>query len=179
MRNAGKTITKKGQPDGSYGLVQHALLYGAGENKFRTVRFAQPRALRLGDILATGDRVLSDPHEVANGSVELHLTGGHEGHRIEVPARIPIALLTEAESLNPLRRSRGVRRNSDFEKRRKRLMRQGWHETMDGILLAPEHVRTCERLKITELDKKSGWQMASFHGAPPCLVFLDSVPVRG
>ncbi len=70
----------------------------SGENMLRTERLAQPRALEIGDILATGDRVLSPPREGGNGSVLLHLTDGFDGHWVDVPARIPIALLTEDDN---------------------------------------------------------------------------------
>jgi hypothetical protein len=82
-----------------YGLDEHARRYGLGENMLRTARLAQPRALRAGDILATGDRVLSPPREGGNGEVWLHLTGGFHGHWVDVPARIPIALLTKEDNV--------------------------------------------------------------------------------
>ena len=63
----------------------------------RTERVAQPRALREGDILANGDRVLATPMNGANGSVLVPLSGGNNGHWIEMAARIPIALLVEAD----------------------------------------------------------------------------------
>ncbi len=81
----------------TYGFVEHARKYGGGYNALRTSRLAQPRTLRPGDILATGDRVLSFPSEGGNGSVLIHLTGGFEGHWVSVPARIPIALLTKED----------------------------------------------------------------------------------
>lgn len=65
---------------------------GGGENRLRTEYCAQPWALREGDVLANGDVVLAPPLEAGNGGVELLLTGGRSGHRIRVPARIPIAL---------------------------------------------------------------------------------------
>ena len=67
---------------------------GSGSNTLRTGRLAQPRALIKGDVLGNGDRLLSEPREGGTGSVLIHLTGGRHGHWIEVPARIPIALLT-------------------------------------------------------------------------------------
>lgn len=82
----------------SYGFEEHIRLYGNGDNMLRTMRLAQPCALKVGDILATGDRVLSPPREGGNGSVLLHLTGGFNGHWVEVPARIPIALLTKEDN---------------------------------------------------------------------------------
>jgi hypothetical protein len=66
---------------------------GTGNNHLRTYYFSQPGVLKKGDILANGDRLLSPPREGGNGSVLLHLTGGFDGHWIDVPARIPIALL--------------------------------------------------------------------------------------
>lgn len=77
-----------------YGLQEHLREYGNGDNLLRTDRLAQPKALKPGDILATGDEVLSEPREGGNGSVLVHLTGGLDGHWIGVPGRLPIALLT-------------------------------------------------------------------------------------
>jgi hypothetical protein len=74
---------------------------GSGHNLLRTTRFSQPRALLKGDILSTGDKLLSEPREGGNGSVLLHLTGGFDGHWIGVPARIPIALLTPEDGSPP------------------------------------------------------------------------------
>jgi hypothetical protein len=82
----------------TYGFEEHLLRYGTGENMLRTSRLAQPRALKVGDVLATGDRILSPPREGGNGSVMIHLSGGINGHLIEVPARIPIALLTKDDN---------------------------------------------------------------------------------
>jgi len=69
--------------------------HGSGNNKLRTPRVVQPGALRVGDILANGDKVLSLPREGSNGSVWIHLTGGFDGAWIDVPARIPIALIDD------------------------------------------------------------------------------------
>jgi len=76
----------------SYGLEEHEKRYGFGYNCLREGKVCQPRALKVGDILATGDEVLSEPREGGNGLVEVHLTGGTKGHWVGVPARIPIAL---------------------------------------------------------------------------------------
>lgn len=74
---------------------------GSGENRLRAERFSQPGALKEGDVLANGDRLLSPPREGGNGSVLLHLPGGYFGHWIGVPARIPIALLTREDNAPP------------------------------------------------------------------------------
>jgi len=74
---------------------------GSGGNRLRTFRFAQPGALKEGDVLANGDRLLSPPREGGNGSVLLHLTGGWHGHWMGVPARIPIAFLTPEDKAPP------------------------------------------------------------------------------
>ena len=81
-----------------YGFEEHVRRYGSGDNMLRTTRLAQPCALKVGDILATGDKVLSPPREGGNGRVLLHLTGGFNGHWVGVPARIPVALLTENDN---------------------------------------------------------------------------------
>jgi hypothetical protein len=72
---------------------------GSGHNRLRTPRLSQPGALKVGDVLATGDSVLSEPREGGNGAVLIHLTGGWHGHWISVPARIPIALLTDEDQI--------------------------------------------------------------------------------
>lgn len=84
-----------------YGFEGHIRNRGNGTNRLRTDRLAQPGALQVGDILATGDKVLSSPREGGNGSVLIHLTGGFDGHWIGVPARIPIALLTKEDNPPP------------------------------------------------------------------------------
>lgn len=62
----------------------------------RAVTFAQPGALEKGDVLATGERLISPPREGGNGAVLLHLSEEGRcdsyGTWIDVPARIPIAL---------------------------------------------------------------------------------------
>jgi len=85
----------------SYGFEEHVREYGHGTNRLRTSRLAQPGALKIGDVLATGDQVLSAPREGGNGSVLIHLTGGTDGHWIGVPARIPVALLTKDDDAPP------------------------------------------------------------------------------
>lgn len=80
---------------------QYAESLGSGVNRLRTTRLAQPGALKKGDVLATGCKLLSEPREGGNGSVLLHLTGGIHGHWIGVPARIPIALLTPEDNVPP------------------------------------------------------------------------------
>ncbi len=82
----------------SYGFEEHLRKLGNGANRLRTMRLAQPRALRVGDILATGCKVLSPPRDGGNGSVLIHVTGGSDGHWVGVPARIPIALLTQEDN---------------------------------------------------------------------------------
>jgi len=81
-----------------YGFEEHVLYYGLGDNMLRTARLAQPCALKVGDILATGDKVLSPPREGGNGRVLVHLTGGLDGHWVDIPSRIPIAFLTEGDN---------------------------------------------------------------------------------
>lgn len=81
----------------SYGYKEYLRQKGNGSNLLRTDRIAQPRALRKKDILANGDRVLAAPREGYNGSVWVLLSGGHHGHWIKMPARIPIALLIDSD----------------------------------------------------------------------------------
>jgi hypothetical protein len=86
-----------------YGLClnfeEYFHIRGSGQNRLRTTHLAQPGALKVGDILATGDRVLSEPREGGNGAVLLHLTGGFDGRWISVPSRIPISLLTKEDKV--------------------------------------------------------------------------------
>ena len=84
FRNIGPTY-------GFEGLMENK---GSGSNLLRTSRLAQPRALQVGDVLADGSTVLSEPREGGNGSVLIHLAGGWDGHWVDVSGRIPIALLT-------------------------------------------------------------------------------------
>jgi len=76
-----------------YGAREHLQEYGNGKNLLRTKRCAQPAALKIGDVLACGDQVLSKPRQGYNGAILVHLTGGFDGHWVHVPARIPLALL--------------------------------------------------------------------------------------
>jgi hypothetical protein len=85
----------------AYGFEEHLNRLGSGENLLRTARVAQPIALQVGDILATGDRVLSPPRQGFNSSVLVHLTGGFDGHWIDVAPRLPIALLTQEDNAPP------------------------------------------------------------------------------
>ena len=78
----------------TYGFDEYAHEKGNGQNFLRTDRLSQPKALKIGDVLATGCKVLSEPREGGNGDVLIHLTGGFSGHWTSVPSRIPIALLT-------------------------------------------------------------------------------------
>lgn len=76
----------------TYGLDEWEVKKGSGDNRLRTEWAAQPWALQVGDVLATGDEILTEPTEAGNGGVTIKLTGGRDGHEIEVPSRIPIAL---------------------------------------------------------------------------------------
>jgi hypothetical protein len=76
----------------AYGLDEWERKKGSGDNRLRTGWAAQPRALQVGDVLATGDEILAEPAEAGSGRVTITLAGGRDGHKIEVPSRIPIAL---------------------------------------------------------------------------------------
>ena len=84
-----------------YGFKEHIKRLGSGENLLRTERIAQPRALQVGDVLATGDWVLSLPRLGFNSSVLIHLSGGLHGHWIKVAPRLPIALLSSGDKPPP------------------------------------------------------------------------------
>lgn len=65
------------------------------EVALRTEHIAQPRALRVGDVLATGCRVTQEPREGGNGAVCIEL-GGKDWKYL--PAHIPIGLQTPANT---------------------------------------------------------------------------------
>lgn len=75
-----------------YGLDKLEEHHGDGSNRLRTETSAQPWTLKPGDWLANRDRVLHVPSEAGNSGVKVWLTGGHNGHEIEIPSRIPVAL---------------------------------------------------------------------------------------
>lgn len=84
-----------------YGYGEHLERYGRGDNLLRTEHVAQPRALKPGDVLATGDRVLSFPRRGFDGHVLVHMAGGTNGCWISMAARLPIALLAESDTVPP------------------------------------------------------------------------------
>lgn len=84
-----------------YGYSEHMKRYGGGDNLLRTEHAAQPQALRPGDVLATGDRVLSHPRRGFNGRVLVHMTGGTNGSWISMAAHLPIALLAKNDDVPP------------------------------------------------------------------------------
>lgn len=74
---------------------EYAERRGTGENFLRTTRFAQSRALKVGDVLATGERIISTPREGGNGSVLVHLSSHQpQGLWFSFPARTALALRT-------------------------------------------------------------------------------------
>lgn len=91
----GIRLSKPPQP---YGFDEHAAQYGSGVCALRTARLAQPLVLQKGDILATGEKVLSPPRLGGNGTVFIQLSGGTKSHWVALPARIPVALLTDSDN---------------------------------------------------------------------------------
>jgi|GEM_PF-5540954 hypothetical protein len=81
----------------SYDLQAHLSKKGSGCNLLRTELVAQPRTLRPGDILATGDRVLALPRDGGNGRVWVLLSGGLLGNWVDMASRLPLALLSVAD----------------------------------------------------------------------------------
>jgi hypothetical protein len=81
-----------------YGFDGHVREVGSGTNLLRTDRLAQPQALKPGDILATGEEILSEPRGGYNGRILIHLSGGRDGTWIDVAARLPLALLTPEDN---------------------------------------------------------------------------------
>ncbi|OHA93985.1 MAG: hypothetical protein A3E02_00930 [Candidatus Zambryskibacteria bacterium RIFCSPHIGHO2_12_FULL_38_34] len=80
-----------------YGLKEWVSIRGSGHNLLRTKRFGQPRTLKVGDILVTGEKVLSPPREGGNGAVLVHLSGRKHGTWLSFPSRTALALLTEED----------------------------------------------------------------------------------
>lgn len=67
---------------------------GSGNNMLRTEKYSQPRALKDGDVLITGETVLGEPREGGNGSVLVKLSNG-VGRNIwlSFPSRMALALI--------------------------------------------------------------------------------------
>lgn len=83
-------------------LSEHKRRTGNGDNRLRTPRFAQVRALRLDDILVTGERVADVPRDGYNGSVHVKLQDGpHHFVWLVFPSRCALALLTEEDNPPP------------------------------------------------------------------------------
>lgn len=78
-----------------YDLTEHKKQYGNGDNALRLEWCCQAGQLKVGDILITGEKVMSPPREGGNGSVLIHI--GDQSHAvwIDIPSRIPIALKSE------------------------------------------------------------------------------------
>lgn len=83
-------------PELTYGLAEWQRRRGSGENYLRTERFAQPAALQVGDILVTGERVISPPRRGYNSEILVHLSGGAGGTWLGFASRIALALFTPA-----------------------------------------------------------------------------------
>ncbi len=72
-----------------YGLEDYIKYKGDGSNMYRGEGFGQPRALRIGDVLANGLEVAKIPYEAGNGGVGLTFT---DRSSRRVPGRIPLLL---------------------------------------------------------------------------------------
>lgn len=85
-----------------YGYAEHIACYGSGKNLLRTERVAQPRALKPGDMLATGARVLSPPRRGFNDRILVHVTRRGAGEKwVPIAAELPIALLVKGDAVPP------------------------------------------------------------------------------
>ena len=84
-----------------YGLIEWVAKRGSGDNFLRTAYAAQPRALKEGDILLTGERVLCPPREGGNGRVLVKVSGCEGGTWLDFPSRTAIALLSSFENVPP------------------------------------------------------------------------------
>lgn len=88
----------------SYGYAEHMKHYGKGLGFPRLRvdgRGAVPLTLKPGDVLLTGDHVLSPPRKGLNGNILVHLTNGGKGHWVPMAARLPIALLAKSDDVPP------------------------------------------------------------------------------
>jgi hypothetical protein len=66
---------------------------GNGNNGLRNDCYSQPRVLEVGDVLITGERVISPPREGGNGAVLVHLSGHEKGTWLSFPGRTALALI--------------------------------------------------------------------------------------
>lgn len=67
---------------------------GSGDNNLRNRCYSQPSVLEVGDVLITGERVISPPREGGNGAVLVHLSGCKMGTWLSFPSRIALALIS-------------------------------------------------------------------------------------
>jgi hypothetical protein len=85
-----------GMPIVGYGTTQTVAEYEqkvmCGACFLRTDTAAQPSALLVGDILATGEEVLSEPRCGGDGEILIHFSGGAHGVWLHVPARLALGL---------------------------------------------------------------------------------------
>lgn len=78
----------------TYTLKDWVQKRGGGENLLRSDNYAQPSALKEGDVLITGERILSSPREGGNGAVFVHLSSYNEkGVWLSFPSRTALALV--------------------------------------------------------------------------------------
>lgn len=84
-----------------YGLKEWDIKRDSGDNFLRTAYAAQPRALKEGDILLTGERVLCPPRDGGNGRVLVKVSGGVRGTWMDLPSGTPISLLSGFENVPP------------------------------------------------------------------------------
>lgn len=76
---------------------------GGGANPLRTEFCANPAALVIGDILASGETVCELPRDGGNGSVYVRLSTDNGNHKVwlDYPARTVLALLPAAGNPTP------------------------------------------------------------------------------
>lgn len=85
-----------------YGFDEHLIEWGSGTNLLRTDRFAQPTALKSGDILASGHEI-AQPCRGYNSSVVIPMVIQHPYHPMahewmNTAPRLPVALYLPGES---------------------------------------------------------------------------------
>ena len=73
-------------------FVAHREHSGAGQQRLRGSGVSQPRVLRIGDVLSTGEMVIALPRRGENGIIFINLKGERKAEWVPVLERIPIAI---------------------------------------------------------------------------------------
>lgn len=82
-----------------YDLGGHIKYHGSGYNLYRGEDFAQPRALKVGDVLSNGWTIVDDSRESYNGGVEVRFD---RWVTRRIAARLPLQLQSERPGVLPM-----------------------------------------------------------------------------